>query len=724
MICLPVLIWLGFVGFFFGEGAQMQSLSIKDGEVIRIQGTVDHLESSDSGQTVRLNNISILSENSSPSEKLPKKIKILVYLKNQVQLHIGNQVQVEGICACFATAENPGSFDAKSYYSANGIAFAVRKASILKRDDRINWGTELLHRIRCFCRQMIVRAAPENTAAILCAMILGEKGDLPSDIKALFQNGGIIHILAISGLHISILGMGLYNLLRKLGRSFLGASFLSGMLMVAFGTMTGFAPSAKRAVIMFVIYLGAQVTGRTYDMPNALMTAAILILFENPMLITQAGFLLSFFAVLGVLTADVWNYNWMKKTGLSVSISTWLFTLPLVAWFYYRVPVYGIFLNLVVIPFMTPVMLSGLAGMAAGIFSVNAGRFCMAPAHYILEGIQKICGILEVLPGGTWTIGRPLPIQIIIYYLFLLSFCLFFRKKRKIDLIQKAFGIILIISVISIKKPQDWTMTFLNVGQGDGICIRTVQDDVWLVDGGSLDRQSLAQYTLEPYLESKGICKIDGWIVSHFDQDHVSGLLEILENYQCDLAGKNKSGITIEQIILPDMQRKEEGTIQEQIKSLARKNGILIKEVSTGMIFQKGKTSICVLAPQKDVLYEDQNQGSMVVEVRYQNFRALLTGDVEKEGEAVLTKQPILHKIDLLKVAHHGSKNGSCEEFLQKVQPEAAVISCGKENRYGHPHKEVLQRLKAMNCRILRTDEDGAVDVVVKDNGWYIRKAQ
>lgn len=730
MICLPVLIWLIIMGFFRGEIPEQVSLPVENGRIIQVQGTIYQMELKHSIQSIYLKDISIISEVSSQIESLPNKIQkhVQVYLKGQEELHIGNRVQVEGICTYFDAPDNPGGFDAAEYYNIQNIGFSVKKAVVQKKDNTVNWFMEMLYQVKKYCSYQISRVCDKDTGAILNAMLLGNKNELTQEQKNLFQSGGIIHILAISGLHISVLGMGLYKLLRKMGLLFFSSGVISGAMMVAFGLMSGFAPSAKRAVLMFLIFLGAQVAGRTYDMPNALMTAAVCVLFQNPLLITQAGFLLSFGAVVGVIAADIWWYPWMKKSGLSVSVSTWLFTLPLVAWFYYSVPVAGMILNLIVLPFMPFVMLSGFAGMFVGIFSVTGGKFFAAPGYYILEGIQEICCLLENIPGANMVIGRPSAIQIGVYYLFLLIFCLFFRKKRKMDLLQRAFGIILVITILCVSIPKSWTMTFLNVGQGDGICIRMPEGSVWMIDGGSSDQSALARYDIEPYLKYHGVTRIDCWFVTHFDLDHVSALLEILESYQRNLLGNNSNGITIDKIFIPDVHlESNEGhpdEMQKKLLDLARKNHITVQKISRGMVLRQGETQICILSPDRSKIYDNHNEGSVVAEICYKHFRALLTGDVELDGEKELVNSQLLQDVDFLKVAHHGSRNGTGSAFLEVTKPEAAVISCGEENRYGHPHYEVLERLEAARVGILRTDENGAIDVIVKDDSWYMTKAR
>lgn len=729
IIYLPLLLWLvlvGSTGVGMPDGA---SRPWPAGDTIQVEGTVYRQELKGSSQSIYLKNISVLSKASQNIEAVSEYTKknVVVFLKENQWIEIGNIVQVLGICAYPSLPENPGGFDAYGYYGAMDIAMTIKKAVVQKNDHRADFFRQFLSTVRKKASESLFNVFNSEDAGILSAMLLGEKNGLDRELKELYQDNGIIHILAISGLHISLLGMALYYLLRKIGVSFAGASGVSGSILAAYVLMTGSAASSLRAWIMFVIFLGAQIAGRTYDSPTALLSAAVVMLLHNPKMVTQAGFLLSFAAVAAVNLSAHFTHPMRKGKSLGISLSIFLVTLPVVAWFYYRIPVYGIFLNVIVIPMMPIILGAGAVSMAVGMCSVKIGIFFAAPAHYVLAGIRFLCGRVRMLPGNTLVLGRPKPIQIVVYYLILLILLLFFKKKRKIDLLTRAFGIILIISIILYKEPQKWTMTFLNVGQGDGCCIRTEKRAVWMIDAGSSDHQELAAYSLCPYLEYHGIDEVDYWMISHYDNDHVSGLMEILQSYQKDAAGRNACGITVKHLILPDIGRgetvSEKESVYEKIVKLAEQNQIQVLYAGAGDVIRQGETYFRVLAPKRNHVYKNHNEASMVVEVTYKGFRALLTGDVEGEGEEALLKEGLLGDVDLLKVAHHGSGNSTKEEFIEQIKPEVSVISCGAGNRYGHPHQELLRRLEAAKSKIVRTDSVGAVDVIVTEQGYYVAKA-
>lgn len=741
-ILLWLIVWFAVSGIRGESGGETLASFLPEGETARLSGIVYRIEHAKISERIYLKNSSI---DIGTAELLPG--NSLVYLEegnSASGLSIGNHIEVEGVCAYPESPDNPGGFDAKSYYAAQGIRLFLKKGRILENDGKAAPLKDALFRVREFFMGRLQAAGAGNDAGVLGAMILGDRTQLSSQTKELYQDAGIIHLLAISGLHISLTGMALYRLLRRflpLG----AAGAISGGVMAAYACMTGFPVSAVRAVLMFGIFLLAQTVGRSYDLPTSLASAAALLLAAQEKNITQAGFLLSFAAVCGVVLSGTWKSRPFKGTSLGISLGTQITTLPLIALFYYQIPLYSILLNLLVIPLMPLVLGFGLAGMAASAVSITLWRFLLAPAHYTLTAVEFLCGRVRLLPFSIITTGKPSPGRILFYYgalgagLFLLSRYAahargksglraspgaLYKKERKnsavllkIDLLKLGFALILVAGIFFIHVPGRFTVTFLDVGQGDGCCIEHTDGSVYLVDGGSSSRENLAQYCLEPFLKSRGKDTVDCWLISHYDQDHVSGLLEILEGYERGLGGKNAAGITVRSILLPDACTDAEAAAR--IRALARENGIRVYMAARGDGLESGSLDLQVLSPERGKTYADTNEASMAVALRYQGFSALLTGDIQGAGEQELLESGLLEDIDVLKVAHHGSRNSTPEAFLAIVRPELSVISCQKDNSYGHPHAELLQRLESCGSAIARTDTSGAVSITVDRDGTY-----
>ena len=252
--------------------------------------------------------------------------------------------------------------------------------------------------------------------------------------------------------------------------------------------------------------------------------------------------------------------------------------------------------------------------------------------------------------------------------------------------------------IILTQKPRDNNVhiTMLDVGQGDGLCIETINDKCIMVDGGSSDESNLSKYTIEPFLKYKGIRHIDVWFVSHLDIDHISGLLDVLER-------KKLNFLTIDTLVLPETSA---GMTDCPFKKYEEKLINKIVYMSKGDVFTYDYLNFFCYNPSADSL--DSNEASLVFGMNYKEFDMLFTGDISSEVEKDLLGT-IDRQFDVLKVAHHGSKNSTCDEFLERINPKVALISAGKDNSYGHPSEETLGRLKDARSRVFTTQKYGAL---------------
>ena len=309
------------------------------------------------------------------------------------------------------------------------------------------------------------------------------------------------------------------------------------------------------------------------------------------------------------------------------------------------------------------------------------------------------------------------------------------RERRRLGCLCAAAWIAGSVFVLSFRLPPSFEMIFLYVGQGDGIYISS-QGRHFLIDGGSSSEKDLARYTLVPFLHCRGVSRLDGVILTHDDYDHCSGLLDCLE-----AAAEGKKKIGIETIYLPEIDLRAKGEHYLRIEELAEKTGIRVQYISRGRQIRSGKLTLACLHPAKGAFYEDANASSTTLCLRYGDFSALLTGDLEGEGEKDLLgylKRSLaavpdpgtrddprdgscLLRTSLLKVAHHGSRNATSDEFLASFHADFAVISAGVNNMYGHPNPELLQRLTDAGISCDRTDQSGMITVGIKNGAFYVR---
>lgn len=796
-------------------------------------------------------------------------------MQGEADIPLGRTVAVQGIFAPYSHATNPGEFDAAVYYRTLSIGGKLRKAQMKA------WGEDLwpvrngLYELKCLLKERLYRIFPGKEAAVMSALLLGDKKDLDSELKDLYKRNGILHILSISSLHITIIGMTVYRLLRRIGLPICPAAVGGSVLLLLYGGMTGFSVSACRAIGMYLIRMFGEVAGRTYDMLTALGVMGAVMVAWNPYYLQSSGFLLSFSSVLGLgvvspvlalspgrnpsasagrakkppgktskptggslterlrgnplriqgnplqvqgnplqiqgrlfqaqgqslgireaaggMGAALWEGCRGLGRGLlqsaMASLSITLTTLPIQLWFYYEVPVYSVFLNLFVLPLMKPMMITGLLAMLVPGLGVLGGI-----DYIILQSYEFVCGCFDRLPFHTWNPGCPKVWQIAAYYLLLAGAVLLrSRRKRKEEAAErmgltgdwgqrkedgrpgtvgkrmggvpgmagngkKAYlpepdGVVAgraggmsgrmkrwplepcalaaAVLLFVLRPAPENRVTFLDVGQGDCILVRTASGENFLFDCGSSSRSGVGKYLLIPYLKHEGIRNIDAVFLSHPDADHVNGAVELFE-----MGGENN--ITVGQLLLPaireDARQEQLGELAAAAEQASQSSPVPVGYLRAGMSFGCGSADFTCLHPGEGLGTEDVNAYSECFYVEFwesagdvqgregeaPDWTLLLTGDVQNEGEAALQKEldaKDIRDISVLKAAHHGSKNSTPKELLERLSPRLTVISSGRNNRYGHPHAELLERLEESGTVIAQTARYGAITVDFSHGG-------
>ncbi len=700
-----ILFWqLGLLG---APAAVLESwFQAADTLEVEAVGTVDSCESTSYGTKLILRDTSV-----SWNGQVREPGGILVYLREEVKGKIGNKICVAGDLSLFEEAGNPGQFDARSYYRSKSISCQLW-------GDRWQWVSREVQVIREFLAEMRRRgmenlrlAAEGEDLGVLAAVFLGDTSELPEDTRALYQEGGISHILAVSGLHVSLLGMGIFRLLRRLPFPRCVPEVLSGLVMAGYVVVTGASVSSRRALILFLVMLLARGLGRSYDMLSAVGLAGLLILVSQPLELFQASFQLSFgsVAALGVLMPELeqWlrpRHSWEKA--LASSVCAVMGTLPLGAWHFYEVSVSGIWLNPLVLPLASLLLLSAaLAAAVTGIWPF-LGSFFAGTGHYIL----KLYRILCKLGGFSVTVGQPRAWELAAYYGCLLLAVLAARRWRKRRQAREAeegkrflpgrwlslaaavlagFGAMFPLPTSSL------TVVSLDVGQGDCTFLELPGGEAWLIDGGSSDVEQVGSGRIAPFLQWKGVRRLEGVVLSHSDADHTNGIQEILEGEL----------VPVGCLVLP---RATAGWEEwAALRMAAEERSVPVYTMAAGEAFQRGAVSFTCLYPAGTAEGEDTNSLSLTLLVEWEAFSGLFPGDLGTEQELLFAGQ--WQPVSLLKVGHHGSRSSSGPAFLEALSPQAAVISCGADNAYGHPHPETLERLEQGGSRVYRTDRQGAV---------------
>ena len=645
------------------------------------------------------------------SEQIPIE-NIKVYLNKEEQIRIGMFLRVCGKLEEIPGSRNPGEFDSKQYYACQKIYYQMKDGKVCDKSTGYSYFGQFLQEIRQKAGTILDEAAG-SYAGIFQAMILGERENLDAETKMQYQMAGIMHILAISGLHISFVGMGFFRLLKKAGAGNGVAGAASAFLIYAYGIMTGGSVSAMRAVGMFLVLVGAGIAGRSYDLLSAMALSAIVLLLDAPAYLYSLSFLLSFGAVIGIgaLTPEICSLlNLEKKTAKSLagSVIVWLMTLPIALRAYGEVSLAGVILNLLVLPTSGIVLASGIFALPVGIFVIEIAKRVVFPGKCVLFLYEKLCEVVGWIPHSTWIAGSPQLWQCAVYYVMLGVAFMGVKWGKKAASVAL---VILAVVFLGYHSRNGLTITCLDIGQGDCCVLKMPGGENFLIDGGSSNKKNTAVCQILPYLKNQGIATLDGIFVSHTDQDHISGIEELLE-----LCAQNLATVRVKNLILPDWNTT--GEEYEKLKMLAEQTGILVQTAREGNLLKTKEAQIEILAPENGADGSDTNEDGMVLEVPFGKIRGLFTGDLGAETEKKLLDS--MEDVDFLKVAHHGSKYSTCQGFLDVVSPEIAVVSCSAKNTYGHPSADTIKRLEDCGAQVEYTMKNGAITVQTDGEGIWL----
>ncbi len=509
------------------------------------------MEQADNYQILYLRNNSIYVQTDHRQEQIVQEPYVMIYEDGGSRLRLGNTVQVMGELCFFEEERNPGGFSQKDYYQVKRIAAYLWSSQVQRLDGRVFLLRDLLYRFRLQWEKQLMETAGEEEGGVLCAILLGNKKEINDNIKQIYQMGGLSHILAISGLHLSFVGLGFYRMIRRLTGSYaLGGAFGMAFLLL-YIIMIGSSVSSVRALIMFCIRVGADMSGRVYDAPTAVAAAAAGVILWRPFSFYDAGFQLSFGAVCGIIflyplvsdeeagyrNSAVKEKRNMRSSLLSgikdsftASICIQAATLPAILFHYYEFPVYSVLLNLIVIPLMSLLLVSGFAGSFLCLFWPGGGILCMQLCGLILKLYERLCRGICLLPKHQLITGKPEVFGIIVYCTGLLLCLLLLHGKicRAARAGAYTVGMLALIFSCPAVNHKGLEAVFLDVGQGDGIFIRERGGITCLIDGGSSDVSKVGKYRIEPFLKARGVSEIDYAFVTHGDSDHISGLEELL----------------------------------------------------------------------------------------------------------------------------------------------------------------------------------------------------
>lgn len=547
-------------------------------------------------------------------------------------------------------------------------------------------------------RLAIQEVFPEDVYPFAQALLLGDTSSLDYQTDTDFKISGIRHVVAVSGLHVSILMalLGAVTFRRKLLMIPLG---LTGLVL--FAALAGFTPSVVRACIMSALLLLSLLFNREYDGATALSFASLMLLLQNPLVITSVSFQLSVASVAGIFLFSEKISSWIlrglepdkmgKRLGkltkgfalsISVTLGATVMTAPLCAWYFGVVSLVSVITNLLVLWI--------ISGIFYGIMALCLLYFLWPAAAAALSGIVvwpvryvlAVAGFMADVPlAAVYTDSVYIVFWLIFVYILLIVFYIG-RAANKVQLICcTMLGLCLALMASWLEIPSKRTdLTLLDVGQGQCILLQS-GGKTYMVDcGGTTD--TYAADCASGYLLSRGIRRLDGIILTHMDEDHAGAVEELLTRVDTEL------------LILPPVYSELSGETTVY--------------AAEDLLLQSGGTSITVFsAPYPGT----DNEKSLCVLFETENCVILITGDRDGFGERMLLRNAGLPEVDILIAGHHGSKSSTCEELLSALQPEIVCISAGRNNPFGHPAPALLERLDRYGCTVYRTDQQGTITI-------------
>ncbi|GEM_PF-5741640 len=590
-------------------------------------------------------------------------------------------LELEGYLSLPGTARNPGEFDYREYLRKNGIHYTYTAQSFVSYDERRLWQKkyEIL--------QVFDKQFSGETASFLKAILLGFKGDLPSELRDSFSKSGTSHLIAISGLHVGIMRRLISNGLAYLMRASFARVF-SVLILVPYGLLVGPEPSVWRAIVMVALAEVALYLRKEYDSINVLGLAGIVLLMVKPEFVFSVGFQLSFMATLAILllmpefSGIVFGYSrrgfWQES--IAVSLAAQLGVLPILAYYFNQISLLTLLANLVLIPLTGLVIISGVIIFSWMLFL--PGYLGISFLEWL---VSLFLGLVEFFSGLPWAyvyVKSPDVYQLGLYYLILFLGFGHWRPRQKVSI--RRYGVVLLLLFVlfiqGFESSDELTITVLSVGNAESIFISLPNGERMVIDGGFTGRE------LTGYLRTSGVNRLDYVFLSHGHWDHLGGLVPLTEDYHWQKAS---------------FYEGEPGSCSFSLGEYAK-----VSQVDTGDVLRFPGYDLSLEIISAPYYGASCNDSSLVMKLTYNQVSILFTGDLEEEGEKRLLGDPRLNST-ILKVGHHGSQTSTSSSFLKSVSPKAAIVSVGSRGI----NEGVLFNLESHGVRVYSTEELGAITI-------------
>ena len=721
-----------------------------DNQSIKIEGTI--ISNCNEDEYKNSYKLKVKSVN---DEKNYYKTNLLINVeKDKEFLNYGQNVVIQGNFEIPSENKNYKGFNYRNYLKTAKIYGIVEVEKLEKSNyqdlDIIPAFLKQTNQIFLNIRQLVKSNFKDDVSDMVLGLTIGYTKEMSEELSQSIQNINISHIFAVSGMHVILIIAFLKTFFEKtFGKR--KSKIIIIVFLILYMFITGLSPSIVRACITASIAILGPIFVRKSDVWENLMLSLLIMLLYNPFLIENVGLLLSYFATLGILIFQKSLAKIIKikndkiKENIVLTISATIGIIPILAIFFNTIPITSIITGMIIGVIISPLTILCLIfiffGIILNIFNLNNLEFFISLKKIFINMLTLIIDIVidlikigEKIPLSKIYVKTPSYFEVIIYFsaMIIMNFIINIYTTKRLNPTQKRvknlihlikfrinqnskrfLSTILILSLILVFIniiPKCLKFYFIDVGQGDSTLIVTPYEKTILIDGGGSEFGDfdVGEKVLIPYLLDRKIKKIDYIIISHFDSDHIGGILSVLQN------------LKVEKIIIGKQFETTEN--HKKFIEIATEKKIELNIIEAGQkIYIEKNLYIEILWPDevRKISENSINNNSLVFKLRYKDFSILFTGDIEEIAEKEILKKykdnlEILNST-VLKVAHHGSKTSSITEFIEAVNPSISLIGVGENNKYGHPNEIVLENLKNIQCSIFRTDIHG--EIMIKTNG-------
>lgn len=628
--------------------------------------------------------------------------KFILYIPKDVEkLEYGSIIKINAQYTEATRDRNYGGFNYKTYLRTKKIygIFNVEDVEIVK-----NGSDNIIIKLRKYIKSKLREKLKKENSELAISLIVGDRSHISSEVEDNFKKANLMHMLAISGAHFSYVILIATFISNRLQHKRLG-QLIQIIAIIFFMNLTGNTASVVRAGIMSILLIGSSICKRQNDSLNNIAISAIIQIINNPYIIFDSGFMLSYSGVLGIILFYKKISEHIHFKSIALTISANIFIIPIMIYNFHTISASFIISNICASWLLGIIIILEFISLCIPI------KLLYIILDLLIMMLRKIAEICANIPFAQMYVPRYAIFFVIVIYI--LIFCRKLKCRKYVySFLTIGVSILLIVNFTDVYQDR-MRINFIDVGQGDSCLIRYKGTNIMIDSGGSLSKNKdgksydIGENVLNNYLLNRGITRLDYIMASHFDEDHSQGFIFLLKNMK------------VKNVIISEQYKTS--SIYEQFKQICKKQNIQIIYVRSGDEIRIKDLAFKILHPkskENQISENPLNNNAIVCMVKYKNKRILFTGDIEKVAENEMVKEYTNGlKADILKVGHHGSKTSTTKEFLDLINPSVALIGVGQNNKFGHPNEDVIKRLEEKNIQIYRTDEMGEISVIIDKNG-------